>query len=107
MRVNLLFEGLGITVQKFEKTSYQANDNLHHTPTLKATKSREKPNSYLRNILVIQGQQLKISCHLNSHPKELQVVVLLSKLKIKDLLNDHYHFKNIVKIALKPNNSAN
>jgi hypothetical protein len=34
-------------------------------------------------------------------------VVLLSKLKIKDLLNEHYHFKNIVKIASKLNNSAN
>jgi len=55
MRVNLLFEGLGVTFQKFEETNHSTNENPQNTPTLRATRSREKRSTQLRNILVIEG----------------------------------------------------
>lgn len=83
MRVNLFFQGVEIRSQTVEwiresrkKVLYKATDKLS-----------------------IEAQEFKITIHMSDIDEKMGLLVLMSELRIKDLGNPHYFYRNMIKVA--------
>ena len=50
------------------------------------------------DILSFEATDLKISMHLSNIDSKLSLLVLMNELRIKDLVNPNYYFKNLIKV---------